>query len=413
LHDAHHRPLPNSAAISLVALLLASTTLNYVDRQVLSVLAPTIRDEFALSNSQYAAILNAFMVTYAVAMPLMGALLDRLGVARGLTLAVAAWSLAGMLTSTARGALSLGALRSLLAIGEAGAWPAFAKAVAAWVPVEWRTLAIGVCNSGSSMGAMIAPPLVVLITKLYGWRGAFLITGALGIVWVIAFQWFVGRHAELRVTASSDPAARLGWRKLLRHRKTWAIFLCRFLADPVWYFYVFWIPEFLTRERGLDLAGIGAVAWIPFLVADISNFTTGFLSRALEKRGWSVHRTRKTLMAASAALTPVGVAAAYSTSLFWTLFFICTAIFVWMAWSVSVHTLAADCFPSRAVGSVYGFGGAGSTLGSVISIWLVGRTLDLTNSYQPVFIGLALLMPCAYLIGSTVLGHIEPVRIEE
>ncbi|MEZ5404460.1 MAG: MFS transporter [Bryobacteraceae bacterium] len=404
-------PLPNRAVIGLVALRLASTTINYVDRQVLSVLAPTIRDEFGLSNSQYAAILNAFMITYAVAMPLMGAFLDRLGVGRGLTLSVAAWSIAGMATSLARGPVSLGALRSALAIGESGAWPAFAKAVATWVPAQWRTLAIGVCNSGSSMGAMIAPPLVVFITKLYGWRGAFLVTGAAGLLWVLAFQLFQRRYGALREGAAAS-ANRVPWRVLLRYRKTWAIFVCRFLADPIWYFYVFWIPEFLTRERGLDLAGIGAVAWVPFLAADASNFGTGFLAQRLERAGWSVNRTRKTLMAVSAALTPIGVAAAYSQSLFWTMFFICAAIMVWMMWSVSVHTLAADCFPPRAVASAYGFGGAGSTVGSVISIWLVGRTLDIAHSYTPVFIGLALLMPCAFAIGAALLGRIEPVDLE-
>src|SRR5665811_248466 len=160
---------------------------NFIDRQVVSVLAPVLRGEFHLSNGQYADIVNAFMGTYAIALPFAGWVLDRLGVGRGLTLAVRWWSAAGMLTALVRGPLSLGMMRSLLAIGEAGAWPAFAKATATWVPAEARTLAIGVCNSGSSLGAMIAPPLVVWVTAIAGWRGAFIVTGAIGFLWAVSY----------------------------------------------------------------------------------------------------------------------------------------------------------------------------------------------------------------------------------
>src|ERR1022692_4553848 len=292
--------------ILLVALLLGETTINYIDRQVVSVLAPTLREEFHLSNGQYAAILNAFLATYAVAYAFAGWVLDRLGVGRGLSLSVTWWSVSGMLTALARGPFSLGIFRSLLAVGESGAWPAFAKAVAMWVPPEGRTLAIGVCNSGSSLGAMIAPPLVAGLTYLGGWRAVFVATGAIGLLWVVAFQIFRRLHPEMK-TAESGPAnaaAHVRWADLLGYRQTWAIFFCRFLADPMWYFFVFWIPEFLTRERGLDLAAIGAVAWIPFLVADISNFTGGYLTLRLQRAGWSVNRTRKTMMTVAALGSP-------------------------------------------------------------------------------------------------------------
>jgi len=302
--------LPRRSLVLLVALLLGSTTLNYIDRQVLSVLAPVLRDEFHLSNAQYAGILNAFMITYALGMPAAGWVLDRIGVGRGLTLAVTWWSFAGMLTALAQGPLSLGACRSLLAIGESGAWPSFAKAVSLWVPAQWRTLAIGVCNSGSSLGAMIAPPLVV------------------------------------------------------------------------------------------------------FLVSDLSNFTTGLAALRLERHGWSPNRTRKFLMALGAVFSPIGVAAAFTTSLFWTMTFISTAIFFWMIWSVTVQTLPGDYFPPRAVASAYGFGGLGSTLGSVISIWLVGRTLDITGSYTPVFLALGLVMPVAFTAGMLLMGRVERLEFD-
>lgn len=406
--------MPRASLIVLITLLLGSTTINYIDRQVLSVLAPVLRDEFKLSNQQYAWILNAFMATYAIAMPAAGWALDRLGVGRGLTLAVTWWSFAGMATALARGPLSLAFCRSLLAVGESGAWPSFAKAVSIWAPAQWRTLAIGVCNSGSSLGAMIAPPLVVWITHRAGWQGAFIVTGAMGLVWVAAFQLFRSLHPQMksndgrRIAAGQAPVS---WRVLLRRRQAWIAFVCRFLADPVWYFYVFWIPEFLARERGLNLAAIGAVAWIPFLVSDAANFATGLLAQRLEHAGWSANRTRKFLMILGAAGSPIGVAAVYAQSLAWTMAFICIAIFFWMIWSVTVQTLPGDYFPSHAVASVYGFSGMGSTLGSVVSIWMVGRTLDLTHSYTPVFTGLGALMPVACVAGLSLMGRVERVHL--
>jgi len=405
--------LPPRSLVVLVALLLGSTTINYIDRQVLSVLAPFIRDEFRLSNAQYAAIVNAFMITYFFAMPMAGWVLDRIGVGRGLSLAVLWWSLAGMLTSLSRGPMSMAFFRSLLAVGEAGAWPSFAKAVAIWVPLKWRTLAIGVCNSGSSLGAVLAPPLVVFLTQRHGWQAAFVVTGLLGFLWVLAFQVFRVFHPQMRGDgrAATAQADRVRWRALLRYRQAWAIFFCRFFADPLWYFYIFWIPEFLARERGMNLAGIGAVAWIPFLVADASNFATGFLALALERSGWSVHRTRRTLMVLGAFISPIGAAAVFASSVFSTLAFICVAIFFWMIWSVTVQTLAADFFPSHAVASVYGIGGAGSTAGSVLSIWAVGATLDFTRSYVPVFVGLGAAMPVAFFLGTFLMGRVEPVSL--
>jgi ACS family hexuronate transporter-like MFS transporter len=397
----------------LIVLLLAATTINYIDRQVLSVLAPVLRREFGLSNEHYAWILNAFMITYALAMPLAGRVLDRVGVQRGLTLAVGWWSVAGMCTALAKGPWSLAGYRALLAVGESGAWPAFAKAVAIWVPREWKTLAMGVCNSGSSLGATLAPPLVVWITQRAGWQGAFLATGLLGLLWVAAFQlyWRAAEEMSLRDGRRSDSGP--PWSRLLRHRQMWIVFVCRFLADPLWYFYVFWIPEFLTRERGLALVDMAAVAWIPFLVADAANCTVGLIAQRLEHRGWSVNRTRKALMLAGAAGSPIGIAAVASQSVFWTMFFISVAIFFWMLWSVTVQTLPGDYFPAWAVGSVYGFGGMGSTVGSVISIWAVGRTLDATGSYTPVFVGLGLLMPLAALAGMSLMRRVERLDLEE
>src|SRR6266853_606494 len=316
-----------------------------------------------------------------------------------------------MLTALSRGPWSMGFFRGVLAVGEAGAWPAFAKAAATWVPPEARTLVIGICNSGSSLGAMIAPPLVAGITLRWGWRASFFVTGALGFLWVAAFQWFRRTHPQMEQTdaAQASASGKIPWTELLRYRQTWAVFFCRFLADPLWYFFVFWIPEFLTRERGLNLAGIGLVAWIPFLVADVSNFTGGYMSFRLQEAGWSVNRTRKTMMVLAVVFSPMAILAVLSHSLFWTIALISVSIFFLIFWSISVHSLPGDYFPPRAVASVYGIAGTGSTIGSMISTWAVGAILDSTHSYTIVFVGLSMLMPVALLVGFLLMRRVEPI----
>jgi len=410
--------LSNRSLVLLVGLLLGSTTINYIDRQVVSVLAPVLRDEFRLSNSQYAGILNAFMIAYMFSYALGGWFIDRLGVGRGLTFSTMWWSVANALTALSAGPVSMGAFRSLLAIGEGGTWPAFAKAVSLWIPANARTLAIAMCNSGSSVGSMIAPPLVVFLTRAYGWRGAFIVTGALGFLWVLAFQVFRYFHPGMRAvdrgrTSRNEGEPALRWVDLIRYRQTWAVFFCRFFADPLWYFYIFWIPEFLVRERGLNLTGVAAVAWIPFLVSDTASFVMGYLVLAAQKRGWSANRTRKTFMLLGTLLSPVGILAAFTSSVAWTLGFISFAVWFFVGWSISVQTLPGDYFPPRAVASVFGIGGTGSTVGSVISIWAVGRTLDLTHSYPTVFVGIGCLMPVACLVGMWLMGRVEPVVLRE
>jgi len=411
---AEFRPtFSQTSLVLLVALLLGETTINYIDRQVVSVLAPTLRAEFSLSNAQYAMILNAFLGVYAIAYPLAGWALDRLGISRGLSLAVTWWSIAGALTALARGPFSLALFRGLLAVGEGGAWPAFAKAAATWVPPAARTMVIGICNSGSSLGAMIAPPLVAFVTLQWGWRASFVVTGLLGLVWVALFQLFRALHPgmDLRDRPGGEPGAvRIRWATLLRYRQTWAVFVCRFFADPLWYFFVFWIPEFLTRERGLNLAGIALVAWIPFLVADVANVAGGYLSLRLLKNGWSVNRVRKTMMVLATCFSPLAIVAVFSNSLFWTMTMISVSIFFWILWSITVHSLPGDYFPPRAVASVYGIAGTGSTVGSMISTWAVGAVLDATHNYVPVFIGLSLLMPIGLAIGFFLMRRVEPIR---
>jgi MFS transporter, ACS family, aldohexuronate transporter len=253
--------------------------------------------------------------------------------------------------------------------------------------------------------------LVVAITLRWGWRASFAVTGALGFAWVVAFQLFRWSHPkmELKDREQASASANIPWRELLRYRQTWAAFFCRFLADPLWYFFVFWIPEFLTRERGLNLAGIGLVAWIPFLVADVSNFGGGYMSFRLLKAGWSVNRTRKTMMVLAVVFSPMAILAVLSHSLFWTIAMISVSIFFWIFWSISVHSLPGDYFPPKAVASVYGIAGTGSTIGSMISTWAVGAVLDATHNYTIVFVGLSMLMPVALIVGFSLMKRVEPI----
>jgi ACS family hexuronate transporter-like MFS transporter len=403
--------IPRRTLIILGALLLGETTINYIDRQVVSVLGPTLREEFGWSNLQFATVLNSFLITYMFAYSFAGWALDKLGIRRGLTFAMVWWSTAGSLTAFSRGLWSMSAFRSLLAIGEAGAWPSFAKAASTWVPRDARALFIGACNSGSSLGALIATPLVATITLWTNWRMAFLVTGLLGFVWVVVFQLFMRRHPEFAETDTGDlRPERKSWVSFLAYRQTWAVFFCRFLADPLWYLFIFWIPGFLKDERGLDLAGIRFVGAIPFVFADASNFISGYIALRLQKAGWTINRTRKTLMVFSACLSPIGIFAAFAQSIFWTIALISAAIFFWMFWSVSVHTLAGDYFKPAEVGTVYGIAGTGSTAGTALATWGVGYVLDLNYGYTPVFIGISLLMPVAMIVGLSLMGRVEPVK---
>lgn len=391
----------------LVLLLLGSTTINFIDRQSLSVLAPVLREEFKLSNSDYAGVLNAFMVSYTIMYGIGGWVIDRLGVRKGLSLAVIWWSVASCMQALSAGPVSLGFFRFLLGMGEGANWPAFAKAISLWVPRKMQSLAIGIANSGSSLGTAIAAPLVAWLTIHWGWRLAFLVTGTFGLFWLVA--WLSATRKLDQAATSPNQAPRLRWTGLLRYRQTWGVFVCRFLADPVWYFYLFWIPEYLKRERGLELAAIGMVAWIPFVVADLANFACGGISTWLLHRGWNLNRLRKTIMAVSATICPLGIYAVFAESLFWTVSFISLAIAAYVFWTVTVHSLPVDFFPPEYVGSVFGFGGTGSSLGTIIATWAIGLILDRFHSYTPVFILIGALLPIAFVAGSVTLGKVQPL----
>lgn len=385
------RPSPKRWWIA--GLLFLSTVINYVDRQTLSVLAPELRDAFQMTNTDYSRILFAFLLAYMIMQTGGGYLMDRLGPRRGLSLTVAFWSVAAMLHSGANSVMSFGVFRFLLGMGEGGNWPGGVKAISQWFPARERAFAIGLFNGGSALGGLIAPPLVTWIAITWGWRWAFVITGSLGFFWVAG--WLAmprpPQTAEPRLGAAADEA--MSWKSLLGFRQVWALVGARMLTDPVWWFYVFWLPEYLRRARNFSLMEIGYFAWIPFLSADLGNLAGGWCSGHLIRRGWPAVRARTTVMCGCAATMLAGIPAVLTAETSIALALICLVTFAFSAWAANILTLPTDLFPQSVVASVTGLSGTGAALGGMCFMLLVGVLVD-RFSYLPVFI-LAGVMPLA------------------
>jgi ACS family hexuronate transporter-like MFS transporter len=370
--------------------------INYVDRQCLSVLAPVLLEEFGMTAGDYSRILSAFMLAYLIMQTGSGRLMDWVGTKAGFALCILWWSVAAMLHAAARSALHLGLFRFLLGLGEAGNWPGAVKAIAEWFPARERAFAIGLFNSGSTVGATVAPPLVAWLALGYGWRKAFLITGSLGFFWLALWlflyqrperhRWL--RPAELELIRGGQEDVRVGerirWRSLFGYRQVWGLVLGRMLADPVWWFYVFWLPEYLKREREFSLAMIGYFAWIPFLAADIGNLTGGAMSGLLVKRRVPVLRARKAVMLACAVLMMAGIPAVLVEQAWLAVALISLVTFAYSAWAANILTLPADLFPPQIVASVSGLSGTGAAAGGMLFTLIIGYVVD-RFSYVPVF----------------------------
>lgn len=387
----------------MIGMICLVTIINYIDRQTLSVLAPTIMEEFGMTNVTYSRVVTTFLAAYTISQALSGRIIDRIGVRRGFMLFVAIWTVASMLHSTARNAVQLAAFRFLLGLGEAGNWPGAAKAVSEWFPRKERALAMAIFNSGAVIGAVAAPPLIAWVALTFGWRYAFFIGASLSVVlmllWYLHFQ-SPAQHprlsAEERAYIVSDQAeaptaAPRPWSALFRYRQTWAVLVARFFTDPIWWFLIAWLPTYLKNSRGFSLSLIGLLAWIPFLLADMGSLTGGFVSGRLLRRGWSVDRARKTVMLGTIALVPMGVLLlVLTTSDAAALIAIGAIAFGFQGWIVNVQTLPSDCFPRQDVGAVAGLGGAAAGLASMAFTLLVGWVVD-NYSYQPVFVMVAIM----------------------
>jgi ACS family hexuronate transporter-like MFS transporter len=404
----------------MIGMIFMLTVVNYIDRMTLAVLAPTIMEEFQMTNVAYSRVVTMFLIAYTISQSLSGKILDRIGTRLGFMIFVGIWSLSSMAHAAARSVIHLGIFRFMLGIGEAGNWPGAAKAVAEWFPVRERAFAMAIFNSGASIGAVIAPPLIVWVALAFGWRYAFFIGASLSLfvmlLWFLFYQTpdkspRLSDKERAHILSDQAPAVVAGrpWLSLFRHRQVWALITARFLTDPIWWFLISWLPNYLKNERGFSMALIGLLAWIPFLWADIGNLSGGGISSLLIRRGWSVDRARRTVMLSSAFLVPVGVAAVVgTTSDAAALAGISLIAFCFQSWIVNVITIPSDCFPKQDVGSVAGIGGTAAGIASILFTLLVGWIVD-NFSYTPVYLIVGAMGPIGATMFFVIIRRIERV----
>jgi ACS family hexuronate transporter-like MFS transporter len=392
---------------TVCALLFFATTINYMDRQVLGILAPTLEREIGWSEIEYSHIVMAFQAAYALGLVIFGRLVDRIGTRHGYAISIFAWSIAAMAHALAKSVMGFGLARFSLGLGEAGNFPAAVKAVSEWFPSRERALA--------NVGAILAPLCVPWITLKYGWQMAFIILGATGFVWLFFWYWLYAAPTHSRRVSPeelshihSDPPApameKIPWSRLLRYRQTWAFVVAISLTAPIWWFFLYWLPKFLHQQHGLDLASLGPPLIVIYSMTTVGSIGGGWLSGHLLKRGWSVNASRKTaLLVCALCVVPV-VFAAKASNLWVATVLIGLAAAAHQGWAANLFTLVSDMFPKQAVGSVVGIG---SMFGSVAAMGfsqLTGFILQTTGSYWPLFI----IAGSAYLVALMILQLLIP-----
>jgi len=409
---------------SICALLFFATTINYVDRQVIGILSKDLQATFHWTEIDYGNIVAAFNAAYALGLLLAGRLIDRFGTKIGYATALTLWSFAAMAHALARSAFGFGIARAALGFGEAGNLPAAIKSVAEWFPKKERALATGIFNAGSNVGAIVAPLTVPWVARHLGWQWAFILTGGIGLVWLAFWIPFYARPEEhRRLTRAeldhiqSDPpdpvGAKTPWLRLIPHRETSAFAIGKYLTDPIWWFYLYWVPPFLRQNYGLDLTSIGPPLIAIYVIADVGSIGGGWLSSSLIKRGWSINAARKTAMLICALLVVPIIFASAAKNLWLAVGLIGLAAAAHQGFSANIFTTVSDMFPRRAVGSVVGIGGmAGAFAGSTMAV-IVGYILQVTggNYRVPFYIaGSAYLI--ALLIIHLLVPKLEPIDVE-
>ena len=409
----------------VLGLLFFSTVINYVDRQALSVLLPTLRTELGLTTADYGMMTTIFLLTYTIGQVGAGMWIDKIGTRRGFSIFIVIWSIAAGLHAFARGAVSLAFFRALLGFGESGNWPAGGKTVAQWFPPHRRAFAMAVFDGGSAVGAIIAPPLLAFLALQYGWRSAFIVTSALGFVWLAAWLWIYQtpeNHRWLSPADRAEAAASTGGsgagtaalafgsalRAIIKERQLWGLMVTRMVATPVWWFYVFWLPDYLSQGRGFTLKEIGLYAWIPYLTVDLGKLCGGAISDRLLARGKTATLARKSVMAAGALLMVAGIQVVAAPSATAAVAWVCVATFGFGMWSANILALHADMFSTQTLGTAVGITGTAASLGGAIFTYIVGRVVS-TAGYAPVFwaVGtLALVALIALIFG---VGRVEKV----
>lgn len=407
---------------TICALLFFATTINYVDRSVLGVLAPTLRTEIGWTDQQYGYISGAFTLAYAIGFLFAGWFIDRVGTRLGYTIYLVLWSLAAASHALVRSALGFGMARFALGIGESGNFPAAIKTVAEWFPRKERALATGIFNAGTNVGAVLAPLIVPWIALTWGWQEAFLFTGLAGMVWVL-FWWPLyhtpARHprispAELAHIQSDPPDAPGGvrWVQLVRFRQAWAFALGKFLTDSIWWFYLFWFPLFMNDRFGVDLKSIGLPMITVYLLADVGSVAGGWFSSSLLGRGWTVNAARKTAMLACAlCILPVALAP-HVEGQWVAVWLIGLAAAAHQGFSANIFTTTSDMFPRKAVGSVVGIGGFAGAMGGVVMNWGAGWVKQNTGNYEIMFLIAGFAYLVALLVMHLLVPRLEPARME-
>jgi len=413
----------------ICSLLFFATTINYLDRQVLGLLKPVLEKEFGFTEMQYSYIVMAFTASYAIGLVVFGAIIDKIGTKLGYTISITIWSIAAMLHAAVKSTFGFGMARAALGIGESGNFPAAIKTVSEWFPKKERALATGILDSGSNIGACVAPILVPWILGWYGWQEAFLITGALGFIWLIAWRIFYDTPAKQKRLSASEyklihsdqekesEEPKIRWAQLFRLKQTWAFIAGKFFTDPIWYFFMYWLPSYFSSTFHLDLKKPSLPLVIVYSATTAGAIGGGWLSSWLIRKGWLVGRSRKFTLLLSALLVLPVIAARYTENMWTVVILISIAVAGNAAWSANIYTIVSDMLPRNAVSSVIGIGGMAGAIGGVLFPLAIGGVLsfykaagNITAGYNVIFIFCGLSFLLAWLVIHWVTPKMEPYR---
>ena len=375
----------------IVAMAFVATALSFLDRQVLSISIIKIKEDFPVSDVEYGFINTGFLISYAIMFTIGGIIIDRYGSRVGLALSVGIWSFATVLHSFAGNVFQFGLYRFLLGIGEGGAFPGAIKAVVEWIPKKRQALANGIAIGGSALGAVIAPPLCVYLINITGWRGVFVITGSFGFLWVLV--WLLSHKKEKNVIPKKEMSVEkkstisVGQNlvQILKIKEVWIFILIRFLLDPIFYFYMFWIPKYLNEAQGIDINQIGDLFWIPFLALGVSNMLGGWISDAVLKTSNSLNRARKSVMGVAALLTMPVLLVQFMPSAGWAIFLMAIAFFAHGLWITNYITSISDIFGGKITSTIIGFSGSAGAVSSLVLNPVIGLII-MKFSYNPMWI---------------------------
>ncbi len=399
---------------TIVAMIFLATTINYIDRQVIGILAPLLEKEIGWNEIEYGYIVTAFQAAYAIGLVVIGRVIDKIGTKMGYAIAIFGWSFAAMGHAFAKSIMGFATARFSLGLFEAGNFPAAIKTVAEWFPKKERALATGIFNAGSNVGAVVAPLVVPWIALTWGWQEAFVFTGVIGFLWLIAW-WFIYERPEAHKKLSKaelafiqsdppDPPGKVPWLQLMKYRQTWAFAIGKFMTDPIWWFYLYWVPKFLFKEYGLTLDKIGLPLIIIYIMADVGSIGGGWLSSYFIKKGWTVNKGRKMAMFICALFIVPIIFAAHASELWMAVALLSMATAGHQGWSANIFTTASDMFPRKAVGSVVGFGGMAGAIGGMLIATAAGFILQFTGSYTYLFI----FSGSSYLVALVIFNFLAP-----